>query len=511
MNNTRLAKSLLCVMLVLLMLASAVSCDKGNQPADPTQSGATATSPAGNNPGGNSGNSGNELTEEELYKPERKDYDRDLNIWVNQNGGDINFYFCEAEAYTGSIVNDALYRRELFMEENFGVSVEMKVESDKIYDKLSVPLSAGEYVCDAAMLTGVESFKLAQNGLLKDLALLEELNLSASYWDQRIQSEYAIGDRIFMLEGDYTIYDEMRTYVVLYNDTLYSKYDYYTTYGTPYEMVESETWTLEKMLEMANGMYVDNNTNQIPDEADTYGIVGELTLPFYAFLGSGMKTIANNNGKMTLLIKDSTMYQLIYDTFEDTMQIALDEDILMPQLLTVEDYWTAASNVFEYGRALFRTTSLSAALRLGNMESIFCILPIPAYTENQGGYYCWVSGNNHSPITIPHTVADAHETAEILEAFCYYSKYMANGSLYDAFFEEFRLAKLCRTPEDVAMLNLVFDSKTFDFDQTTKITGIESALYSMAKQGDLTTLSSTLSGLRESAQAKLNEFLLKMS
>ena len=67
------------------------------------------------------------------------------------------------------------------------------------------------------------------------------------------------------------------------------------------------------------------------------------------------------------------------------------------------------------------------------------------------------------------------------------------------------------TAEDVAMLNLVFDSKTFDFDQTTKITGIESALYSMAKQMDLTTLSSTLSGLRDSAQAKLNEFLLKMS
>ena len=122
-----------------------------------------------------------------------------------------------------------------------------------------------------------------------------------------------------------------------------------------------------------------------------------------------------------------------------------------------------------------------------------------------------MSGNNQSPITIPNTVSDANEIAELLEIFCYYSKYMENGSLYDAFFEEFRLAKLCRTAEDVAMLNLVFDSKTFDFDQTTKITGIESALYSMAKQMDLTTLSSTLSGLRDSAQAKLNEFLLKMS
>lgn len=510
MNNNRFAKSVMCVVLVLLMMISAVSCGNDAQTNNPTQSGATTTAPAGNN-AGNQNPGDSDLTEQELYKPVKADYDRDLNIWVNQNGGDINFYFCEAEAYTGSIVNDALYRRQLFMEENFGVSLMMHLEADKIYDKLSVPLSAGEYVCDAAMLNAVESFKLAQNGLLKDLARLSGFNLSASYWDQRIQSEYAIGDQIFMLEGDYTIYDEMRTYVVLYNDTLYSKYNYYDTYGTPYEMVENETWTLEKMLEMSAGMYVDNNNNDIRDEFDTYGIVGELTLPFYAFLGSGMKTIANNNGKMTLLIKDSTMYKLIYDTFEDTMQIALNEDVLMPQLLSVDDVWTAASNVFEHGRALFRTTSLSAALRLGNMESLFGILPIPAYTENQGGYYCWVSGNNHSPITIPNTVSDANEIAELLEIFCYYSKYMENGSLYDAFFEEFRLAKLCRTPEDVAMLNLVFDSKTFDFDQTTKITGIESALYSMAKQMDLTTLSSTLSGLRDSAQAKLNEFLLKMS
>ena len=508
MKPSKLLKSLICVIMAVLMLVTAVACNNdASTPANTTAAqGETTKSPSS---GGT--DLGDEADEEALYKPAEKDFDRDFKILTNGNGsaGDMNLYMAEAQDYTGNVINDALFRRQLYMEEIYGVSVLVEVDS-AAYDRLSVQLNAGTFVCDLSLINAVNTFALAQMGLLVDLAQLESLNLEASYWDQRIQSEYAIGDRLYMLEGDFTINDELRTYVVLYNDTLYDKYGYYDEYGSPYDMVKDETWTLDKMLAMSKDMYLDNNNNQVRDEQDTYGIVGELTLCYYAFLGSGLKTIANNNGQMTLLIKDNTFYSMIYDTLEDTMQMALNDDILMPQLLTdSSDIWGAASSVFENNRALFRTTSLSAALRLTNMESLFGILPIPAYTEEQGGYYCWVSGNNHCPAAIPKSVPNAAENAEILEIFCYSSRYMED-SLYVSFYEVFRLAKLCRTPEDVEMLELVFNSKTFDFDQTTKITGIESALYSLAKSRDLTSLSSTISGLRSSAQANLNSFLLKM-
>ena len=504
-NVHRLKASLtpaLCVLLCLLMLLSAVSCngDKKQEQEQTTQSAATenVTTSGEQDPGN--------LSEQELYKPTVKDYDRDLTIYSQGN----YFYFSEADGYTGEIVDDALFRRAAFMRDTYGVNVIVNSKGNS--QDLSNALSVGEYVCDFSMLKAVDSVKLAQKGLFQDLNGLKNLNLSASHWDQRIQSEYAIGDKLYFMEGDYTVYDEMRTYVVLYNDTLYNDHGYYDTYGTPYQMVADETWTLDKMLTMSKDMYLDNNHNEIRDEADSYGIVGELTLVYYAFLGAGMKTVTNDNGRLSLVIKDDAAYQVIYDILEDTLKIASNESVLMPQLMTgVDDIWTAASNVFEHGRALFRTTSLSAADRLGQMSSRFGILPIPAYTENQGGYYCWVSGNNHQPMMIPKSVKDIDTTGEIIETFCYHSKYLSGSSLYDSYFEEFRYNKLCRTEDDVNMLDLVFRSKTFDFDQTTGVTGIESAMYALARDRQPTQLSSKIASLRGVAQEKLNQFILEMS
>lgn len=501
-NVQRLKKSLtpmLYVVLCLVIMFSAVACKKQNQTAQDDGSTEDVAQTSGEQ-------GQNDVSEQELYKPADKDYNRDLTIYSQGN----YYYYSDTDGYTGEIVDDAVYRRALYMQDTYGVNV--VVNSQGNMTDLSTALDTGAYICDFTMLKATDSVKLAQQGFFHDLNSLNNLNLSASYWDQRIQSEYAIGDKLYFMEGDYTILDEMRTYVVLYNDTLYSNYGYYNEYGTPYAMVDSGTWTLEKMLEMSAEMYKDNNNNQVRDESDSYGIVGELTLVYYAFLGSGMKTVSNNNGQLTLVIKDDTAYNLIYDVLEDTMAIAQNESVLMPQLLNgVSDIWTAASDVFENGRALFRTTSLSATTRLGQMSSRFGILPIPAYTETQGGYYCWVSGNNHQPMMIPKTVTDVDTTSEIIETFCYHSRYLAGSSLYDSYFEEFRYNKLCRTEDDIKMLDLVFRSKTFDFDQTTGVTGIESAMFGIARDGLFTTLSSTISSLRETAQENLNNFILEMS
>ena len=192
----------------------------------------------------------------------------------------------------------------------------------------STSVTAGDYVADAVLFVAQQSFKLLQQGLYINLANLDGLNLSASYWDQRIQSEYAIGDKVYFLEGDYTVYDELRTYVVLYNKRLYEDYNYYVEYGTLYDMVENQTWTLSKMMEMADGMYFDENDNQVRDENDTYGVVGALNFTWCAFLGSGMKMISNNNGDLTLMIKDGSFYQRSYDVLEDVMTLCIDDDIL---------------------------------------------------------------------------------------------------------------------------------------------------------------------------------------
>ena len=497
MNRIR---KILCLLLAFLMLLSFAACgDKQNE---------------------NEGNEGPDLfgtsdgtaapdSEEALLKPEQKQYDREYTFMVDGN------YFCyvpeDYEYGDGNVIDEAMYERNLFMSEKFGVDVIYRDEGTHAYSLFSTEVTSGDYVCDSVLFVAQQSFKLMQQGLYTNLANLNALNLSASYWDQRIQSEYAIGDKVFFLEGDFTVYDELRTYVVLYNKRLYQDYNYYSTYGTLYDMVDNHTWTLAKMMEMADEMYSDENENRIRDEHDIYGVVGALNFTWCACLGSGMKMISNENGNLSLMIKDSTFYQTFYDVLEDCMELCIDEDILQPQLMQHSDVWTAASDVFENNRALFRATTLSAATRLSNMSSKFGLVPVPAYSEDQGGYYGWVASDSHTPLSIPYTVENKEETAAILEAFCYYSRYLGENSLYNAFIENFRLQKFCETEEDLAMLELIFEAKIYDFDYCAQITTIPDVVWSMTKSQNYSTLSSSISSLQKLAQTNLTTFLLAMA
>ena len=498
-------------LIITMALSTAVACSQNSDNPDT----GTTTAAVGENPaqtdGGNNTTAPVETTvptEEQLARPEDTDAysGYEFNMLVTTNSlGSTDLYFSSSDGYTGAAVSDALYARKTYLNEAFGINLKVNLSTSAKND-LSVALQAGEYLCDASFLSARDSFSIALNGYYKDLNTLDSLNTQNSYWDQRIQNEYLIGDKLFFLEGDHTIVDELRTYVCIYNDNLYRDYGYYDQYGTPYEMVSSGTWTYDKLMAMTADMYRDLNDNGKRDDQDFYGMVGELTCGYYFFLGSGLKMIDNENGTLRLCISDDSMYERIYNALADTMEMTVDPDILMPQLLESSDVWGSASAIFEQDHAIFRSTSLSAVTRLVDMSGSYGILPIPKYTEAQDGYYCWVSGNNHFPLCIPNTVPDAEKSAAIAEILCYYSRY-GSDTLYDAFFEVMKISKICRQSEDVAMLDLVFASKTFDLDYSAQITGVESNLYSLAKSGNLSSLNSSIKSLRRLSDSNLKKFL----
>lgn len=503
-------KRIIAFALMIMVLSTAVACSQNTDSSDVD----TTTAAVANNPAQTDGDTTTAPvettvpTEEQLARPEDTDayqgYEFNMLVTTNELGS-TDLYFSSTDGYTGAAVSDALYARKTYLNEAFGINLKVNLSTSAKND-LNVALQAGEYLCDASFLSARDSFAIALNGYYMDLNDLNSLNTQNSYWDQRIQNEYLIGDKLFFLEGDHTIVDELRTYVCIYNDNLYRDYGYYDKYGTPYEMVSSGTWTYDKLMTMTADMYRDLNDNGKRDDQDFYGMVGELTCGYYFFLGSGLKMIDNENGTLRLCISDDSMYERIYNVLADTMEMTTDPDILMPQLLESSDVWASASSIFEQDNTIFRSTSLSAVTRLVNMSGNYGILPIPKYTEAQDGYYCWVSGNNHYPLCIPNTVPDAEKSAAIAEILCYYSRY-GSDTLYDAFFEVMKISKICRQSEDVAMLDLVFASKTFDLDYSAQITGVESNLYSLAKSGNLSSLNSTIKSLRRLADSNLKRFL----
>ena len=70
--------------------------------------------------------------------------------------------------------------------------------------------------------------------------------------------------------------------------------------------------------------------------------------------------------------------------------------------------------------------------------------------------------------------------------------------------------RLARSPEDTRMLDIFFDSKTFDVDQTAKVTGLESAIWALAKAGNADGVASTISATKRTASKTVDRFLASL-
>ena len=502
-------KSILCVILSLLCMVSVVSCNFGKQ--DASESSNSEVTEA-NGVGGDATDpteTEEEFDPKQAYKPANKQYDRDFTFAANE----YIDYFTVDEKYQsgkGTVLQEAAFKRNLVMSEIHGVNVNIKNVS---LDTLSVTALVGQHVADVAIYGTQQLFNYVTKGLYADVLEFNGLNLSAPYWDQNIQEQFMIGDALYVIEGDFSFVDQIRTGVFLYNADVYNARGYDTTYGSPYALVDSGAWTFDLMFEMADGMYVDENRNGIEDENDTYGILCGTGLVWAFFGGSGMKLMASKHGEIELLISDPTYWENAYSAIEKIVGKCIqNDDVANPKLWNHDNIWAAASTAFESGRVLYRYTALSAALRLTNSDCTFGLLPVPKFTQDQEQYHTIVSPAGSLHGTMLSSIPDGEVAAEIFDAICYYSRYGGAASLYDAYFETFRLNKFCGTPNDLRMLELLFSTTFYDLDYAANITQLPSNyIYHIEMDEDASSLYSTLYNARNAAQTRLEEYKLEIA
>jgi len=450
--------------------------------------------------------------EEMVYLPADADYGRlEFKIFAGAQSawGLPHYLHIEGLEGDGVGVNDALYERELLLEDIFGVLMTIDVSrgDDALATYLTAQAKSGKYFADQIFMTGINTMNAAQKGELVNLLTLEELNLKASYYDQRIQQNYRMNDMLFQMSGDFDTIDELVTFGLLYNHKLYEDYGFNESEGTPYEMVRDYKWTYAKMMELAAPVTI--NMDSQFDIDDTVGIVSEDQAGYYFFLGSGLTPITNASGKLTSTFSDSTIYAKANEVLAAITEICTDASFCIPYRDFASDAplrdSSANKEMFIGDRALFRSSSLSTTLNgMPEMESDFGILPIPMYQESQREYFCSLNDNANRPLVIPRHVEDLTTVAEITEIISYYSRYGGDESLYESFFERLTLAKICRTEDDRAMLTLIFNSKVYDMDRMLDILGMHTKVTSYVGGGCKSDITSTLDGVLATATKKID-------
>ena len=494
---------LFCMVFALAMIGiSCISCEGRGDPED-TDAQSGTQSP---------GETLDPNSEEALLMPDQEPLDFDFKILANQQWYNFWHYGYDAEANgePQSIMDRAVYERQEFLYNRYGINIVL-VATDNAYSTLAQSASSGSYAIDVVALLGTNSMMAAQNGFLYDLNKIGELNLNASYYDQNIQDAYHIGDHLFQIDGAYSYVDEMRTQSVAFSVEVYNEYQLAQTYGSLYDLVRKNQWTYEVMQEMYQNIGRDvNDDGQMTDE-DMFGRIGDSSDPANFMLGGGVRLLDNTGGELTLAVKPGTSaYEQMITTLQRTLTDQASPNVLSHDLngWTEEDKAAQAANLFANGQALFRTCTFGALLRHVGSEFEFGILPCPRMYESQDRYYsaCYAGGCEPLGLAV-NGQPDLSRAARALEILAYHSVYIPATSsrlpVYESFFEHLTELRLCRTPEDVEMLHILFDNKIYDLDDALNVIGVKNIVGGLVRDGSYDTLVSSLQSAMGSADSQL--------
>lgn len=461
--------------------------------------------------------------------PVREDFGG-ADFWMVIDGGqDTRWYFDDEDPDTSSVstLSWAFYNRNRHLEKYFNIKIHLRKLEQKygMNSELTMMMNAGSDTADVVLGIAADVMPSAiPNGYLVDLNQIDGLNLGASYWDQRIQEGYQINGKLFTLEGDFTVYDELCTYGVLANGKLWGLWEYYDTYGSPFEVVQSGKWTYETMCRMFKDRSdLNNGSGEALTKESNWGLLTESPLPYILYLGSGKSTILTQEDKsLQLVFNEKTEYDICRDMFDKLLKgIAENGEVLFADashgvLSEGGSCWGEIWGMFANDQALFYTTTLSSSVNISSMmEGAFNVMPTPKYTEEQDGYYSYVSAYSHLPLMIPKTtLRHIERTAKIIDAMGYYSRYApkeGQRTVVAAEYEWLMINKICQTSDDQKMLELIFAGKVYDTDGALRISGVQSAIDDLAVNRKSGELSSTLGSLRAGAMGKLTKFINDMN
>ena len=390
------------------------------------------------------------------------------------------------EEADGDVINDAVYKRNLAINERF--NCEIRVNGCNVTQTVKQTVSAGDASFPLAFPNLQEAAVLAQENYLMNYHDFEVIHLNESWWDQGT-ANMSIGGRVFFMSGDINILDNDVTYIMLFNKKLISDNDM----EEPYQLVRDGKWTLDVFAEMCKDISMDVNGDALMDENDRYGYVTTQQGPNTFFYGSDLKYVEFDDNHTPYLQVDSTkvtqvLEKVVNVTGAEHLVSYLPKDPAVGKIIFMED------------RALFYGEVLSYIINLRDMNSEFGVLPIPMFDEAQDGHITYCESNS-STATIPNA-GDPETAATVLEAMALQSHMIVTPAYYEVALER----KYSRDEESVEMIDIALANRVYDVGRVYSSLNVHGIFQELAAKGS-TDFASTFAKREKSALKKLTQIV----
>ncbi|MBO5274794.1 MAG: hypothetical protein J6I45_09290 [Clostridia bacterium] len=406
----------------------------------------------------------------------------------------------DSEGETGDLINDAVYRRNTRVEEDYGVTFTAEyMAHDKLNTTYQQFVRASDQDYDIVFPLPSAISTVLNANILYDMYQLPYINWDEPWWDQDSIKSLSLDGKLPMVNSDMTIMDNSGVACILFNHKLREKYQL----GNLYELVQNNQWTFEKMEELCKDIKEDLNGDSKYDDNDLWGLLGSKDSNYYLLHAGGGRYADKDDSDMPMI------------TFGDERTLNLAQDVLS---ITRADYFfdhhafngmdAMKEKMFSQDQGLFTTARMINVENLRNMDTDYGFLPMPKYETSQENYYHSVSVHKSTIMTIPKTIENPERTATVVSALAAASTETLQTAYYDYVLKE----KYSRDVDSIQMLDIIFGSRVYDLGEFYSFGGLNGAYLGInTSKNDVASMYAKFEAKAQKDVEKLIENLQKNS
>lgn len=357
-------------------------------------------------------------------------------------GADVNEVWVEES--DGTPLNDAIFARNLATEDLLGIKVTpiFADNDENIRNQVKTEVTAGTTDYDTVLNRMDYIGPQAESGLY--LNLMDHLDTSNPWWDKNIVETFTMfNSKLYWITGDINVFDDFAVEVLFTNKSILEQ----NGFELPYKDVLEGKWTIDRMYQIAKACEKDlDGDGKMTVGKDVIGhIEGNDHIKHWIYAMGEKSCDIDKDGNLEVNILTESHISAI--------------DTLFSYMVEKQMTYTGAWQDFLKGGIVFCGAMLGPINSLREMEDDFGVIPMAKKDEAQERYGNYVSNGWTTAYAIPMTNKDPDRTGIILEILCGFSTDTVRSALYDVLFA----AKLVRDTESVEMLNIIFDTKSYDW------------------------------------------------
>ena len=373
------------------------------------------------------------------------------------------------EAEDGEKLNDAIYRRNIEIEDRFGISIVHTEYDDRnaLNSDIRNSVNAGDAVIDVISAFTNDIEPLFTAGYLVNLKNLPNINWEEPWWDVENNKRISVGGFQFCAISELCQYANNVMAMLVMNKELAANYDM----EVPYQMVRDGKWTYDALYEIAKQVPLDSNGDGKMDvNDDIVAVTGEANNLIGIILSCGIDYFVKDADDYPVFVLNSeenaNRFEKIFNIFTD-FQRMLTVDIV-PGL---KDVWGTWNTKFRSGNSLFMMDYPVNFSYYLDFETDYGVLPMPKYDEAQENYRTMTHTRFTSAVCVPkvHAASDA-DIGLILDVM----SYLSYVDVVPTFTETYLENRYIRDEESAEMLRIAMGSKYIDLSTVVLQTSLGS-------------------------------------